>query len=178
MLTTLGPAQSADGWFTRRCRKLNQTTTMLSAFVPAFLPALVASALGGAPDAVVQLVVDPARSFLYALTARSVVHAFWLGGAAAAAPAAWTGPGGPFVRLGSLTTLVDDVRRRAPTLAQGDAAQWRVAALHPVAAEESALVHLLAVTNQGPPAFSQTHTEAQMESEREREKERHIHRHT
>ena len=123
--------QAEDGWFTRRCRKVNRTASVISAFLPTFLAL-------GTDDAIVSLVHDPTRDLLYALSERSAVHVIWLGA-----------NGAEFVRAVVHTTLRDEARRLYPHTPLLDSATFRILSLHPVLRTESANVHLVAVTSNG-----------------------------
>ena len=124
--------QAEDGWFTRRCRKVNRTASVLSAFVPTFLAL-------GADDPITTLVHDPSRKLLYALSDRSAIHVVWLGAT-----------GADFVRAFESTGLANEARRMYPHTPLLDAATFRILSLHTVPQSESTNVHLVAVTSNGP----------------------------
>ncbi|KAI9352014.1 Non-repetitive/WGA-negative nucleoporin C-terminal-domain-containing protein [Obelidium mucronatum] len=64
--------QAEDGWFTRKCRKIDLTTTTYSMFVPTFFNF-------SEEDPIRKIVLDQSRNVLYALTERSNIELFYLG---------------------------------------------------------------------------------------------------
>ncbi|KAI9477672.1 Nup133 N terminal like-domain-containing protein [Coemansia mojavensis] len=67
--------RAADGWLSRRARKVNLTAGVLSYFVPTFLSA----AARGTVTAAVSVVVDDVRRLAYVLQQDAAIRVFWLG---------------------------------------------------------------------------------------------------
>ncbi|KAI8614737.1 Non-repetitive/WGA-negative nucleoporin C-terminal-domain-containing protein [Chytriomyces sp. MP71] len=64
--------QAEDGWFTRKCKKVDLTTTSISMFIPTFINF-------AEEDPIRKIAVDDSRNLLYALTEKSNIELFYLG---------------------------------------------------------------------------------------------------
>jgi nuclear pore complex protein Nup155 len=59
--------QAQDGWFSRKCRKLNHSQGKMRTFLPEFL-------FGGQEDPIIDIVVDESRNLLFTLSQSSRAH--------------------------------------------------------------------------------------------------------
>lgn len=66
--------QAESGWFGKRCKKLNHSTSTLSFLVPSFVNAALSE-----EDAIVQISIDDSRHILYALTEKGGILVYDLG---------------------------------------------------------------------------------------------------
>lgn len=66
--------QADDGWFSRKCRKINHSTSTLSFLVPSFLNFSFSE-----DDPLLQLSLDDSRNILYACTEKGTIQVFDLG---------------------------------------------------------------------------------------------------
>lgn len=126
---------AGDGWFGRRCRKLNHSSSALSFLVPAFLSYPFFSE----EDPLVQVVVDDSRQVLYTRSERGSLQVFDLG---------WPrGDQTSRVISVSQATLVQLAQAAARTV---DVANFRpLVHIEAVTMMESLHVHLVAVTQAG-----------------------------
>jgi len=63
-----------DGWFSRKCRKLNHSSSTVSALLPGFI-------FGASDDPIIDICVDPSRAGypLYTLSRRGEIRVYLLG---------------------------------------------------------------------------------------------------
>jgi nuclear pore complex protein Nup155 len=132
--------QARDGWFTKRCRKLNHSSSSLTSLVPSFLRF-------GTPVPVVDMVVDDRRHVLYTLDEHSTVAVYDLGTDGAA------------LRRAAHRA---DIRASAARLCPREPSLWdqnafALTSLHVV--EEPGPVHLVAVSSTGIRLYFTTFTE-------------------
>lgn len=66
--------QAESGWFGKRCKKVNHSTSALSFLVPAFINAAL-----GEDDGIAQISVDNSRFILYVLTEKGTIEVWDLG---------------------------------------------------------------------------------------------------
>ncbi|XP_059140242.1 nuclear pore complex protein Nup155-like [Physella acuta] len=66
--------QAEDGWFSRKCRKVNHSTSSLSFLIPSFLNFSFSE-----DDPIVQISIDNTRGILYARTQKGTIQVFDLG---------------------------------------------------------------------------------------------------
>lgn len=123
--------QAEEGWFTRKCRKLNRTCTTLSYFAPTFLR------LGGHDAAILSLAYDPDRNLLHALLSDSTIQCYYLGH-----------DDGSFSRLCHFKDVFEHAARLCPT-GLINKKNFKVISIHVVAPEDSAYIHLIAMTSAG-----------------------------
>ena len=64
--------QASEGWFRKKCAKINHTQRVLSGYVPSFMRF-------GGDDPILDAVVDNERNLLYTLSAKSCIQLFDLG---------------------------------------------------------------------------------------------------
>uniref|UniRef100_A0A0B7BCT5 Nucleoporin Nup133/Nup155-like N-terminal domain-containing protein n=1 Tax=Arion vulgaris TaxID=1028688 RepID=A0A0B7BCT5_9EUPU len=66
--------QAEDGWFSRKCRKVNHSTSSLSFLIPSFFNFSFSD-----DDPLVQITIDNTRGILYARTQKGTIQVFDLG---------------------------------------------------------------------------------------------------
>ncbi|KAH9488744.1 hypothetical protein Btru_059325, partial [Bulinus truncatus] len=66
--------QAEDGWFSRKCRKVNHSTSSLSFLIPSFLNFSFSE-----DDPIVQISIDNSRGILYTRTQKGTIQVFDLG---------------------------------------------------------------------------------------------------
>ncbi|XP_066259213.1 nuclear pore complex protein Nup155 [Euwallacea similis] len=125
--------QAASGWFGKRCKMTNLSTSALSFLVPSFLNAALSE-----EDSVIQIVVDNSRNILYSLTEKGAIEVCDLGE-----------KGNGFSRIikVSQNSLVNEAMSTVKTL---DSQNFRpIVSLSPVESAESGNINLVAVTQTG-----------------------------
>ncbi|EEZ97868.2 nuclear pore complex protein Nup154 [Tribolium castaneum] len=133
--------QAESGWFGKRCKKINHSTSALSFLVPSFLNAL------SEEDGIVQIAVDNSRHVLYLLTEKGSIEAYDLGI-----------KGDSFSRVTKIaqSTLVNQAVNIVKTL---DSQNFRpIVSISAVEASESHQIYLVAVTQTGVRFYLTTHT--------------------
>lgn len=123
--------QSEEGWFTRKCRKLNKTSTVLSYFTPTFLR-LTQSGL-----AIVCLAYDADRDLLYTLGEDSSIQAFYLGNSDQS-----------FHKIAHCSDLYEQASRLCPT-GLINRKGFKIVSIQAVKIHDSAYINLVAVTAGG-----------------------------
>ncbi|XP_037068841.1 nuclear pore complex protein Nup155-like [Pollicipes pollicipes] len=125
--------QATDSWFSRRCRKINHSSSALSVLVPTFLAAAFSD-----EDPLIQLVVDESRNVLYTRSEKGTVQVYDLGA-----------DGQQTVRVAALSQF--SIAQAAAGIASSvDASNFRpIIDVSPVTAAESRLVHLVVTTQTG-----------------------------
>ncbi|OKO89592.1 Nucleoporin NUP170 [Penicillium subrubescens] len=68
--------QQEEGWFQNRCRKINHTSSRLSAFAPSLSFSNLAALSQKASEYVEQMVIDDSRRLLYTLSSTSTIRVF------------------------------------------------------------------------------------------------------
>jgi hypothetical protein len=131
--------QAASGWFSKKCRKLNHSSSVMSSLLPSFL-------FGGGADPVVDILVDSSRTprLLFTLSGQGTVQAYALGGLS------------DLVLQSTFATerLLDELRRNHGVDTKRDASQFKVVALAVVPEMESSQVSLASLmTDLFPLAF-------------------------
>jgi len=124
--------QAEDGWFTKKCRKLNHTQPVISGYIPAFLKIT-------GEDPLIDMTIDNTRKLLYALSAKSTIYVFSLGS---------NGQG--FKKIASINNIKSKIFRLwreaqqylSPNL-------YNVISISAILENDSSLLHLLAVTASG-----------------------------
>lgn len=126
---------AGSGWFGRRCRKVNHSSSMLSLLLPAFLTYPFAE-----EDPIAQLVVDDSRHVLYTRSEKGTLSVYDLG---------WPRGQGGCSRVISLplATLAQLAARAAPTVEPDNFSTLVHIEVLPLA--ESPQAHLVAVTQAG-----------------------------
>lgn len=126
---------AGGGWFGRRCRKVNHSSSVLSLLLPAFLTYPFAE-----EDPIAQLVVDDSRQVLYTRSEKGTLSVYDLG---------WPHGQGGCSRVISLplATLAQLAARAAPTVEPDNFSTLVHIEALPLA--ESPQVHLVAVTQAG-----------------------------
>jgi nuclear pore complex protein Nup155 len=129
--------EAEEGWFTRRCRKVNRTGSVLARLAPTFLRPS-GQLLGGSPSAaVVALKYDASREYLWSLTEGGQVSLFS------------TAPGSHgWSPVNSFVFHPEEIHRLYPSLARS-AIGDRLVDIHPVSREESRRLSLVGVTVSG-----------------------------
>ncbi|KAJ3091850.1 hypothetical protein HK102_013147 [Quaeritorhiza haematococci] len=124
--------QAEEGWFTRKCRKLNHTSSTVSYFIPTFLQFTQ-------EDPVLSVVVDDARNILYTLSVNSNIELIYLGT-----------DGKGFQKVSKLNDILQPAQRALeayPFSGYLDPRTFQIVSIHPVSTLESALIHLVGITS-------------------------------
>ncbi|KAL4235731.1 hypothetical protein ACF0H5_004123 [Mactra antiquata] len=126
-------AYQADGWFSRKCRKVNHSTSTLSFLVPSFLNFSFSE-----EDPLIQICVDNSRNILYCRTEKGCIQVYDLGedgkslGKIAAIP---------------LQNIVNNASNIARTI---DRSNFKpIVHISPITKAESGNMHLVAITETG-----------------------------
>ena len=125
--------QATDSWFSRRCRKINHSSSALSVLVPTFLAAAFSE-----EDPLLQLQVDASRNVLYTRSEKGTIQVYDLGA-----------DGQQMIRVAALSqfSIVQAAEGVARTV---DPSNFRpVLDVSPVTAAESAHVQLVVTTGAG-----------------------------
>lgn len=124
--------QPEDGWFSRKCRKLNHTASKMTSFIPSFLRFQTEESLENVE-------IDEQRNILYTLSSSNTLAAYDLGI-----------DGEKLEHVASLKSLVTDVIKTATQRFEGlDKNALDIVSMHVVAPTESLNVHLVCVTRGG-----------------------------
>lgn len=129
--------QAPGGWFSKKCRKRNHTQGLWSSYLP-FITRLYSC------DAITELRFDGTRNILYALTASSAIHGYYLGA-----------DGRSFSHFVTRTDLGNDPNIRG-RLHFAAGTELKIASIWPITAPESSRLHLVAVTTTGARLFFTT----------------------
>ncbi|KAL5017128.1 hypothetical protein ScPMuIL_006717 [Solemya velum] len=125
--------QADDGWFSRKCRKVNHSTSTLSFLVPSFLNFSFSE-----DDPVVQISVDDSRHILYTRTEKGTIQVFDLG---------QDGKSTSRVASIALQTIVNSAANTARTI---DRTNFKpIVHISALSLSESSNLHLVAVTKSG-----------------------------
>ncbi|XP_052776486.1 nuclear pore complex protein Nup155-like isoform X2 [Mya arenaria] len=125
--------QADDGWFSRKCRKINHSTSTLSFLVPSFL-----NFSFGEEDSLVQIKVDNTRNILYCRTEKGTIQVYDLG---------VDGRGLSKVASIPLQNIVHNASHVARTI---DRSNFKpLVHIAPIPSTESTNVHLVAITQTG-----------------------------
>jgi nuclear pore complex protein Nup155 len=124
--------QPEDGWFSRKCRKLNHTSSRFTTFIPSFLRFQIEEALEN-------VIIDEQRNILYTLSSTNQLSVYDLGV-----------DGENLLKIETLTSLVSDVTKTATQRFEGlDKNSLDIVSMHIVEPSESLNVHLVCVTRGG-----------------------------
>lgn len=127
--------QSDEGWFSRKCRKINKTGSILSHLAPAFLTRPIND---NSDQAITSLTYDSSRGLLWSLcegTGRIECH--FLGNDRAS----WE-------KIGVYDDCSSSISKFM-TQSGGNPAAARIVGIHPVSSDESSTIHLIAVGSNG-----------------------------
>lgn len=123
--------QAEDGWFSRKCRKVNHSYSLLSYVTPAFLTF-------SEQEPIVQIEIDDSRGFLYTKTERSSIQLYELGK---------DGYSARLITTKTLTAVVNQASCIARTI---DTSNFKpIVGIKAIARPESDNIHLVAVTQAG-----------------------------
>ncbi|XP_076083087.1 nuclear pore complex protein Nup155-like isoform X1 [Mytilus galloprovincialis] len=125
--------QADDGWFSRKCRKINHSTSTLSFLVPSFLNFSFSE-----DDPLVQLCIDKSRNILYARTEKGTIQVFDLG---------QDGKSIGKVTSVPLATIVHNASHVARTIERSNFKP--IVHISAITQSESSNIHLVAVTKTG-----------------------------
>ncbi|KAJ1954034.1 hypothetical protein IWQ62_005855, partial [Dispira parvispora] len=120
-----------EGWFTRRCRKVNLTASALSYFVPSFL-------FNYGDDPVASMVVDDSRHILYTLSKNSAITVYFLGLS-----------GNEFRYVAHHTTICQKALTLCPSANLLPRSSFVIVSIHVIKASQSQRFHLVGVTSTG-----------------------------
>lgn len=121
--------QAEDGWFTRKCRKLNRTASAFTYFTPTFLR------LSTSASSIIATTYDAERDLLYALGEDSSIQVFHLGPADSG-----------FERIAHCSDIFEQASRLCPTGVLNKKG-FKVVSINAVKAQDSAFIHLVAITS-------------------------------
>ncbi|XP_060597073.1 nuclear pore complex protein Nup155-like [Ruditapes philippinarum] len=125
--------QADDGWFSRKCRKINHSTSTLSFLVPSFLNFSFSE-----EDPLVQIRVDNSRNILYCRTEKGCLQVYDLG---------QDGKGLSKTAAIPLQNIVHNASHVARTI---DRSNFKpIVHISPIEKPESNNVHLVAITQTG-----------------------------
>lgn len=123
--------QAEDGWFSRKCRKVNHSYSLLSYVTPSFLNF-------SEQEPIVQIEIDSSRHLLYARTEKSTIQLYDLGN------------NGGSMRQVSVKTLSAVVNQASCIARTIDTSNFKpIVGLKALTRSESDNVHLVAVTQAG-----------------------------
>ncbi|KAJ1658460.1 hypothetical protein IWQ61_002303 [Dispira simplex] len=122
---------ATEGWFTRRCRKVNLTSPALSYFVPSFL-------FDYGDDPVASMVVDDSRHIMYTLSKNSAITVYFLGLR-----------GDEFRHVEHHTTICQKALTLCPSSSLLPRNSFVIVSIHAIEASRSRRFHLVAVTSTG-----------------------------
>ncbi|KAI1285437.1 Nuclear pore complex protein [Halotydeus destructor] len=123
--------KAEEGWFSRKCRKINHSTSTLSFFMPSFLSM-------GSDDYIVQIEVDNSRQILFTRSDKGTIDVYDLG---------QDGQEMSKVASRSLASIVQQASAIAPTV---DSSNFKpIIGMSAIEEQESAVINLLAVTENG-----------------------------
>ncbi|KFM62014.1 Nuclear pore complex protein Nup155, partial [Stegodyphus mimosarum] len=125
--------QAQDGWFSRKCRKINHSSSTLSFLVPSFLSLAFTE-----DDAVLQIAIDNSRHILYARFEKGSIQVFDLGKDGKQMSKVCTLHQHAMVQQASASACTIDKKNFYP-----------VVHISAIEANESKHVHLIAVTQSG-----------------------------
>ncbi|KAL2917260.1 hypothetical protein HK105_203325 [Polyrhizophydium stewartii] len=125
--------EAQDGWFVRKIRKINRTSSSIAAFVPTFL-------LWGSENAVKSFTIDNKLKALYTVAPNNAISVYSLGP-----------DGKDMICIAKIPDLFSQVIRFSNSIPQSalDERTFEVVSLHPVSRVESTTIHLLGVTSTG-----------------------------
>jgi nuclear pore complex protein Nup155 len=133
--------QPEDGWFSRKCRKLNHTVSRFSTFVPSFLRFQT-------DDPLENIAVDEHRNILYALSSTNQLSVYDLGT-----------DGEKMEKVETLNELATDVKKTATQRFEGlDKHSLDIVSMHPINPSESLNVHLVCITRGGHRLYFSTYS--------------------
>ncbi|KAI9347179.1 Nup133 N terminal like-domain-containing protein [Zopfochytrium polystomum] len=128
--------QAEDGWFTRKCRKIELASSAYSLFVPTFFKP-------SGEDSIKKVAVDEQYNIVYTLTEQSNIEYFHLGQ-----------NGKEFRRLGRVTDVFHQAQRwmegkNTYSSSYLEPRTFSLASIHTIPSDESRKVQLMAVTSSG-----------------------------
>ncbi|KAJ2320739.1 hypothetical protein IWW52_001178 [Coemansia sp. RSA 2704] len=135
--------RAADGWLSRRARKVNLTATVASYFVPTFLA-------GRREAAALALAVDDERRLVYVLLQDASIRVYWLGA-----------QGAEFVLAHHHRSVGSAAALLCPQFNEGTDAPFEIVSLHVIPRGESRALALVAVTGGGSRVYFSTEARAQ-----------------
>jgi len=121
--------QAADGWFTRKCRKINRSSNAYTNLIPTFLKL-------NQDERVISIAVDEIRHLLYTLTNKSNIEVIYLGENM-----------NDFQRLFKLTDLCRQTSDISSEFV--DPKNFQIISIHTILPLESKILNLVAVTSTG-----------------------------
>ncbi|KAJ2520391.1 hypothetical protein H4217_002073 [Coemansia sp. RSA 1939] len=129
--------QAADGWLTKKARKVNLTSSFVSYFVPTFLAT-------HHDTSALSMAVDNDRMLLYVLLQDASIKVFWLGGSSSGA-----GSGG-FQLAHHHRSIGNSAALLCPQFNEGtDSAPLEIVSMHVIPPTESRTLSLVAITGGG-----------------------------
>lgn len=125
--------QADDGWFSKRCSKINHTGTLIDRFMPYI------SWFNVKNEIIQQLVMDNSRNLLYALTSKSSIRAYYLP----------SQQGLTHVISYSYRSLLAHAQMINASSSLLDPRTTNIISLTPVPLSESKQIYLIAITSTG-----------------------------
>lgn len=121
--------QAEEGWFTRKCRKLNHTSNPLSIIIPTFLRF-------NQDDPIFQMTVDSSRNLLFTISEQNIIQAFHI---IDEEP----------IKVAQCSDIFDQAIRLCPRTSLLNKKNFNVTGIHAISKSESTFVNLVAVTSNG-----------------------------
>jgi len=136
--------QAEDGWFSRKCRKLNHSSSVLSG-LSSLVPTLL---FGSRADPILDVCLDTTRSpmLLFTLSARHAIHVYSLG--ASGTELVWLAKNDS-IRRDALAVLGRPSGSSGPALPDWNDKTFEIVGIASVSAHEAEQVHVVAITEHG-----------------------------
>ncbi|KAJ2658767.1 hypothetical protein IWW48_003840 [Coemansia sp. RSA 1200] len=132
--------QAADGWLTKKARKVNLTSSFVSYFMPTFLAT-------HHDTSALSMAVDNDRMLLYVLLQDASIKVFWLGSASGSAG---SGAGGGFLLAHHHKSIGNSAALLCPQFNEGtDSSPLEIVSMHVIPPAESRTLGLVAITGGG-----------------------------
>ncbi|KAJ5169220.1 Nucleoporin [Penicillium canariense] len=130
--------QQEEGWFQGRCRKINHTSSRLSAFAPSLSFSNLAVLSQKATEHVEQMVIDDSRKLLYTLSSTSTIRVFHMKADGAICLAITKQAQDIYSNIGHIIASNDTLNPKV-----------KIVSISPVPAAEASRYHLVATTATG-----------------------------
>ncbi|KAJ5466661.1 Nucleoporin [Penicillium diatomitis] len=130
--------QQEEGWFQNRCRKINHTSSRLSAFAPSLSFSNLAALAQKTAEYVEQMVIDDSRRLLYTLSSTSTIRVFHMKDDGAISLAITKAALDIYSNIGHIIASNETLNSKV-----------KIVSISPVPAAEASRYHLVATTATG-----------------------------
>lgn len=130
--------QQEEGWFQNRCRKINHTSSRLSAFAPSLSISNLAALSQKISEYVEQMVIDDSRRLLYTLSSTSTIRVFHMKDDGAISLAITKAALDIYSNIGHIIASNETLNPKV-----------KIVSISPVPAAEASRYHLVATTATG-----------------------------